>query len=283
MKITKYLMIIAAAAGLAAACQEMEKIQFDHTTGDAPVLNTVEDIIITEKNISTEKVTFSWSKVTFEQNVQVSYSLEASAEGFQTIELATDIANNTSVELAYADLNNLFYNTMMLSNLQTYDIQFRVSAYVGESDKIFSEPVTAKVKVIASEKKYPSFFVVGSYNSWTHGNAQQEYLFDFAEDGVKYQGVIDFGENHANNEFKLTKGEWGKEEHSMSGAHDAEAETVTLVAGGGDNINVYKADRYYHFTFTPGGPALTKNLSFNEVKIEGTAVSGGSAVMELKV
>lgn len=283
MKIIKYLMTIAAAAGMAAACQEMEKIQFDPSTGEVPVLNAVEDIIITEKNISTDKVTFSWSEVKFEQHVQVSYALEASAEGFQTIELATDVANDTSVELAYADLNNMFYNTMMLSNLQTYDVQFRVAAYVGESEKLFSEYVTAKVKVIASEKKYPSFFVVGSYNSWTHGNAQQEYVFDFAEDGLKYQGVVDFGENHANNEFKLTKGDWGVEEHSMSGAHDAETETVTLVAGGGDNINVYKADRYYHFTFTPGGPTLTKNLSFNEVKIEGSAVSGGSAVMEFKV
>ena len=281
MKIVKYLMTLAAAAGMMAACQELEQVNFDPSTGETPVLNAVDDIIITDKNISTDKASFSWSKVSFELNVQVSYALIASVEGFDSVELATDMTE-TSISLDYSDLNDVFYNKMMLSNLQTYDATFTVAAYVGESERLVSEAVAAKVKVIASEKKYPAYFVVGSYNGWSHGNDQQEYLFDFAEDGASFQGVIDFGENHSANEFKFTQGDWGKGEHSMSGAHDAEAETVTLVSGGGDNINVYKADRYYHLTFSPGALSLKKNLSFNEMKIEGSAVPGGSMQMELK-
>ena len=81
--------------------------------------------------------------------------------------------------------------------------------------------------------------------------------------------MVDFGEDHAANEFKITAGAWGKDEHSMNGAHDAESKTISLVAGGGDNINVYQAKRYYQFSFLREGPALKLNFALNSLGISG--------------
>ncbi|MBR2063737.1 MAG: hypothetical protein IJ971_03465, partial [Bacteroidales bacterium] len=92
--------------------------------------------------------------------------------------------------------------------------------------------------------------------------------------------VIDFGADHASNEFKITAGAWGNDEHSMNGAHDAESKTISLVAGGGDNINVYQAKRYYHLTFDRA-LTLTADFSFDQIGVIGDFNAwGGDVVME---
>ena len=279
MKITKYFLSLAAAVGMIAGCQTPEIIKIAAPEDVvAPVLGEIDGPIeITPTNMGLEKVTFAWSAADYGVPVQVNYSLEAATAAAPDTKVAiTSGLTATSVEVTYEVLNQILFNDLKLADGVAEDVVFTVGAKVGETAKIYSNAVTVSCKVTAAEKVYPKLYVVGSYNGWSHDSNQ--YLFDFAGADAVYQGLIDFGADHAANEFKITGGAWGKDEHSMNGAHDAESKTIALVAGGGDNINVYQAKRFYHLTFDRA-LTLTADVSFDQIGVIGDFNGWGADVV----
>ena len=280
MKITKYFLSMAAALGMIAGCQKPEMIQIAAPEDvKAPVLEAVQGPIeITPTNMALEKVTFNWSAADYGVATQVNYSLEAAtAAAPDTKVTITSGITGTTAELTYDQLNQILFNDLKLADGAAEDVLFMVGAKVGEYAKIYSNAITVSCKVTAAEKVYPKLWVVGSYNGWAHDTSNQ-FIFDFAGTDAVYQGMIDFGEDHASNEFKITGGAWGTDEHSMNGAHDPEAKTISLVAGGGDNINVYQAKRFYHLTFDRA-LTLTADVSFDQIGVIGGFNDWGADVV----
>ena len=266
MKITKYIAGLAAAAGMLLGCQRLEMVQVcDPSEVVPPVLNAVEDLVITADNMM-QTATFTWDAADFGAKVAVEYALEASYEGGDIHEIVVGLSG-TSARLSYEVLNLNLYNNVKLPADTPVVADFYISARVGSGQKFYSEPVKVNVQVTAAEKKYPILYIVGSYNGWSHDRNQ--YIFDFDGNDDVYQGMIDFGKDHASNEFKITGGAWGKDEHSMNGPHDPESKTINLVAGGGDNINVYQAKRFYHLTFSRSALTLTADFAVNSLGISG--------------
>ena len=118
-------------------------------------------------------------------------------------------------------------------------------------------------------------YVVGTYNGWRH--EYSTYLYDYSGDNATYEGVVDFNSfglwtGIENNEFKLTGGDWGIDEHSQSeGDHyGTEPDVLSLVEGAGANINAYQEKRFYHFTFDRASNTLKKNYAFNSVGVIGS-------------
>ena len=179
----------------------------------------------------------------------------------------------TTTNLAFKDLNGtLLYGLEIEPNKKT-DVNFYIAASIGGVGKVYSDPVLATVEVTNAEKEYPKLYIVGSYNGWNHDNAANpnQFIFDFAEEDKVYQGLIDFGAAHSSNEFKITAGGWGNQEHSMASG-TAEGLTM-LVASGGDNINTYQAKRYYHLTFDrtdANNITLNADFSFDHVGVVGS-------------
>ena len=280
MKITKYFLSMAAAVGMIAGCQKPEMIQIAAPEDvKAPVLEALQGPIeITPTNMALEKVTFNWSAADYGVATQVNYSLEAAtAAAPDTKVTITSGITGTTAELTYDQLNQILFNDLKLADGVAEDVLFMVGAKVGEYAKIYSNAITVSCKVTAAEKVYPKLWVVGSYNGWAHDTSNQ-FIFDFAGTDAVYQGMIDFGEDHASNEFKITGGAWGTDEHSMNGAHDPEAKTISLVAGGGDNINVYQAKRFYHLTFDRA-LTLTADVSFDQIGVIGGFNDWGADVV----
>lgn len=265
MKITKYIVMLAAAVGMTAACQKEEIVTFNPEDVVAPVLHAVEDIVVTVDNKS-EAVTFTWDAADFGVKAQVYYSLDM-ARGDKKVNLFSGVSG-TSMNVSYDNINNKAFNDLEIPSGEAGDVTFTLGAKLNVGETFYAAPVAAKVTPTAAEKVYEKMWVVGSYNGWAHDSSNQ-FLYNYAEDGVIYTGVIDFGEDHSANEFKLTGGAWGNDEHSATGTNAEEAATVTLVAGGGDNIAAYKAFRYYHLSFDKSAPSLSKNFSFNQVGIIG--------------
>ena len=279
MKITKYFLSMAAAVGMIAGCQKPEMIQIAAPEDVvAPVLEAVEGPIeITPSNMVDGKVTFTWSAADYGVATQVNYSLlAATAAAPETKVSITSGLTKTSAEITYETLNAILFNDLKLNDGVAEDVVFTISAKIGEYSPIYSNAITVSCKVTAAEKQYPKLYVVGSYNGWSHDKNQ--YLFDFAGTDAVYQGIVDFGADHAANEFKITGGAWGNDEHSMNGAHDPESKTIALVAGGGDNINVYQAKRYYHLTFDRA-LTLTADFSFDQLGVIGDFNGWGDDVV----
>ncbi len=280
MKITKYFLSLAAAAGMIAGCQKPEMVQISAPEDVvAPVLKSVADVNITADNMGLESVTFEWSAADFGAMTQIDYAIEVANAGQTAKAIVTSGINGTKAEVAYEALNAILLYELKLASGVASEVDFYISAKVGEYAKVYSAPVTVSASATAAEKKYPKLYVVGSYNGWSHDSNQ--YLFDFTGDDKVYQGLIDFGADHASNEFKITAGAWGNDEHSMNGAHDPESKTIAMVVGGGDNINVWQANRYYHLTFDRA-LTMTMNVGFNQIGVIGDFNGwGGDVVMEL--
>lgn len=227
MKISKYLMMLAAAVGMTAACQKDELIKFDPVTVVAPVLEQVSDIVVTEDNMATDKVKFVWSKADFGMNVLVTYTL-VTVYGEEVVELNKDLSG-TEVEVAYSTLNGKFYNDLGMPAGVPTEVKFMVYAKLADSDKVYSNEVKINFTAVEAEKTYPVsiYGVVGTINGWA---APDVKMFDIG-DGMyaAFNVVFDQGENW----FKIRANEVWEE----SGNFGLSAKSAISVDAGYDLIS----------------------------------------------
>ena len=278
MKITKYFLSMAAAIGMIAGCQKPEMVQISAPEDVvAPVLSPVADINITAANLGLESVTFEWSAADFGAQTQVNYAIEVAAAGQSDKVVVTSGVTETSAVVSYESLNAVLLYDLGLASGIAENVDFYVSAKVGEYAKVYSAPVTTSATVTEAEKEYPKLTVAGSYayNNWTPGKGQ--FVYDFEGTDVRYSGVIDFGEDVSALNFKFVGEAWGNNEFSVPAgeAQAPEAAELPLVAGGGDNISAYTTHRFYSLTLDKSAPKVIKNFSFNSLGVIGDATSTG--------
>ena len=269
---------MAAAIGMIAGCQKPEMVQISAPEDVvAPVLSPVADINITAANLGLESVTFEWSAADFGAQTQVNYAIEVAAAGQSDKIVVTSGVTETSAVVPYESLNAVLLYDLGLASGISENVDFYVSAKVGEYAKVYSAPVTASATVTAAEKQYPKLTVAGSYayNNWTPGKGQ--FVYDFEGTDVKYSGVIDFGEDVSALNFKFVGEAWGNNEFSVPAgeAQAPEAAELPLVAGGGDNISAYTTHRFYSLTLDKSAPKVIKNFSFNSLGVIGDATPTG--------
>ena len=269
---------MAAAIGMIAGCQKPEMVQISAPEDVvAPVLSPVADINITAANLGLESVTFEWSAADFGAQTQVNYAIEVAAAGQSDKVVVTSGVTETSAVVSYESLNAVLLYDLGLASGIAENVDFYVSAKVGEYAKVYSAPVTASATVTQAEKEYPKLTVAGSYayNNWTPGKGQ--FVYDFEGTDVKYSGVIDFGEDVSALNFKFVGEAWGNNEFSVPAgeAQAPEAAELPLVAGGGDNIAAYTTHRFYSLTLDKATPKLVKNFSFNSLGVIGDATPTG--------
>ena len=108
-------------------------------------------------------------------------------------------------------------------------------------------------------------------------------MYDHAENGLKYQGVIDFGENWMSTTkggFKLTpKADWSGEyaepeawdkdydDRLASGALERNPKEVQFAAGGGDCKRYSIMNRYYHFSLSMEDYKFTMEKAFDGISL----------------
>lgn len=286
MKITKYAMMLLAAAGLTQACSELDQVQaYDPSKVVAPVLNALpSEIVITPENMGETQV-FTWDAADFGVLTQINYSIEASYNDTRLV-LFTGL-DGTSSEQTYESLNNVLALAVEDGGLgipseTPTDVDFYISATIGTGyEKFYSAPVTVTMTVTTAERTYPTVWVIGDYCGWNHGNSQ--FLFSFSGDEVNYEGIVDFGVKAANG-FKLTgvggwddSCNWGLDGDAP--APDAEAASLTLIsAGNSANIQVY-SKRFYRLAFDRSTLTLRNLLSFDQMGMVGDFNGWGEDVV----
>ncbi|MBQ7020421.1 MAG: SusE domain-containing protein [Bacteroidales bacterium] len=266
MKITKYIMMLAAAAGLSAACQKDEIVTFNPEDVVAPVLHAVSDVVVTVDNKDTESLKFTWDAASFGVNAQVYYTLNMSANDV-TVNLFSG-ATGTSYAVSYDALNNKAFNDLGIASGEAGEVSFTLGAKLNAGETYWADPVKANITPTSAEKVYPMVYVIGNYCGWSHDTAL--HLYNFSEDEVLYQGVVDFGAgDEKTGGFKITPGPSWDAEWGGPGSADEEPASLTLLTSGGSDIKNYVAKRYYHFTLDTKTCVLTKKMSFDQVGIIG--------------
>ena len=271
--------IMALAGVVATSCtQEHIDVQYIPENAVAPVLGEIADCELAEDG---EAIVVEYTKADFGvataqvHNLYISLSEDmadmkkAKAEfGDNTITLKQADLNITALDLAEAGASTDFYFAIV-ANLNTD------KGAAVDGTNLMSNVVKANLKSYVAEvlpvEKFAKMYVVGTLNGWDHGTVEKEYdfIYNYTNDNNTFAGIIDLREPNSAAEFKLTAGGWGNEEHSMDGAQDAEATTVRLVAGGGDNINVWQTKRFYAVEFDKGGLTIKKSWAADQIGIIG--------------
>jgi hypothetical protein len=279
MKMKKYILLMAAAVmGLWSCQSELEKVTLvDPSQVVAPVLHELPgEITITADNMS-EEVVFGWEKADFGQPVQYAYSLYATTDDINSIVVLYSNMSGVSQKITYEKFNQLVTTKKDKGGLGlptgiATEVSFFVGATVGSNYQTFySNARTVLVTPTEAEREYEMVWLPGSANGWNHGKAN--HLFCYAEDGNTFVGVTDFGADFASNQFKITgaadwadaTGNWGMADPTAA----PESGSITLLNGSNDNISIYTAHRYYHFTFTKANLGLTKDAGFDKVGVIG--------------
>ena len=290
MKITKYILSFAAAAGLLAACQTPEVVQIASPENVVPA--SLHELDVTEIAISAtnqqETVSFSWEAADYGAPTQISYSLEAALD--ETSKKVTILSGlvKTEATVTYEDLNRVLFNDLEVPEGQPTGLKIYVGSvlYAGSSvasyPKVYSEPKSLTVTVTAAEKVYPMVYVIGDFNGWKDGTTQE--LFEFTPASGKYSGMLGFGGKAANG-WKI-KGtaegwddtcNWGLDGDKETPA--AEASELTLISSGGSkDIKIYSKN-FYNMTFDKTALTLKMNLSFDQIGVIGSFNDWGADVV----
>lgn len=277
----KLLYSILALAGVVATSCTQEHIDVQYIPGNvvAPVLGNIEGCELAEDGAD---IVVDYTKADFGVATAQTHTLYiAKSEDMEGMKKAKASFGDNTITMTQADLNiaaldladagvEADFYFAIVANLNTD----KGSLVAGS--EFMSNVVKATFKSYVADvlpvEKYAKMYVVGTLNGWDHGTVEKEYDFIYnynADNANLYAGIVDFREANAAGEFKLTGGAWGDNEHSMSGAHDSEASVVTLVAGGGDNINVWQTKRFYAVEFDKGAPTIKKLWAADQIGVIG--------------
>ena len=257
--------MLAAVVGMTAACQKEEFVTFNPDNVVAPVLHAVEDIVVTVDNKS-EAVTFTWDAADFGVKTQIYYSLDMAKDG-KSVNLFSGVSG-TSMNVSMENINNKAYNDLAIPADEAGEVTFTLSAKLNVGASYPAAPVKAKVTPTAAEKVYPNVWVIGNYCGWAHDASL--YLWNFAEDGDVFMGVVDFGAgDEKTGGFKITPaGNWDAE-FGGTGTADVDPASIPVVTSGGSDIKNFTTMRFYHFSLSTTALTLSKNYAFNQVGIIG--------------
>ena len=182
----------------------------------------------------------------------------------------------TGITVASKDMNNVLISLGCEAGVAKA-IDYRLVATMTGTEQtkyqLVSNTITSNLTAYLSEKTYSTVWVLGSFNGWSHDKAL--FLYNFAEDDVKYSGCVDFGTDHAKNAFKLTgaaswsndTGNWGVATVSA----DVDPASTTLLNASNDNITNFTGHEFYCFGFNKNSLLLTNYLGFDKVGVIGLA------------
>ena len=243
MKFNKFFMAMAAAATMFAACGEKEgPTGGDDWTETAPEFTSdVADIVVTEETLS-EKVKFTYSPADFGVNTQINYAIEVQiGEGLKAV-VAT--STTTEAEATLEDINYELYVKLGITIGEATDVNFYVSAQMGASEKLYSQPKTAKVTAIEAGPKKSEWGLVGTINNWA---APDITMFEVDSYFVAYNVTLTTAD-----EFKIRANEeWNDEKNygtEVKGTFAPNTIIPVITSGGSQNIGV-KEDGVYDIYF----------------------------------
>ena len=284
MRLSRYILLLTAFLGMAVGCVREEMAQIDPDMVIVPVLHDPgfpkepEAITITAANQS-EEITFTWDAAHLGFGAQFNYSVELYTSDSLKVAVGGGV-NTTTATVKYEDINYALVVTLGAVPAEPVKVNFCLSASVGVR-KFYSEPVPVIIVPTNAAKQFPNLHFIGSFCDWNHLQAQ--LLYDFDETGVKYQAVIDFGEEWMTSTFqgfKLTpeanwNSEWSEpeawdEEYQdkvAAGTLEKNLPEVEFATAGGNCMRYSEMNRFYHFTMNTESGMLTMEAAFDEAAV----------------
>lgn len=227
-------------------------------TGDAPVLSSsAPDTLVLRQNEAEETITFSWNAYEHswsDTNVStdvLDYVIQIgrSGDNFRStvVEQSTKSTNiSYTVAALNAALLDLRYEPGVAAN-----VDVRLIASLAPNRPAYSNTITIRVTPYEDLMMYPSLYLAGSFNGWSHSDAHR---VGSVEDDGNYEGYVYFP--NANTEFKFSsQAGWDGTNYGDDG--------VDKLSADGSAGNLVVAEAGYYFL-----KADTEALSWSAVKTD---------------
>ena len=233
-------MAIAAIAAMFTACDKTPEQEGEFTETAPEFTSEVSDIVVTEETLD-NKLTFTCSPADFGVSTQINYSLEVQIgeEGLKSV-VAT--STTTTIETTLEKLNYELYVKLGITIGEPVDVNFYISAQMGESAKLYSQPKTAKVTAIEAGPMKSEWGLVGTVNGWGFPDIT---MFIVEPYFVAYNVVLT-----ETDEFKIrasVAGEWDDTKNygtEVKGTFAPNVIIPVVTSGGSQNIGVKEAGVY---------------------------------------
>lgn len=233
-------MAIAAVAAMFTACDKTPEQEGEFTETAPEFTSEVSDIVVTEETLD-NKLTFTCSPADFGVSTQINYSLEVQIgeEGLKSV-VAT--STTTTIETTLEKLNYELYVKLGITIGEPVDVNFYISAQMGESAKLYSQPKTAKVTAIEAGPMKSEWGLVGTVNNWGFPDIT---MFIVEPYFVAYNVVLT-----ETDEFKIrasVAGEWDDTKNygtEVKGTFAPNVIIPVITSGGSQNIGVKEAGVY---------------------------------------
>lgn len=269
--------VLVVSALLLTACTVEKGPVFNLEDAVPPVLDPVTEYELSDSVEVFAELTFTPAEFGISTAKSYTAYVDLSGNDFASQRSVGTIIGTPDVEKETMTIESADFNSALLALGcevgAEVEAEIRIGASImGESSavagtEVFSESVSVTVTVYSMEKVYDMVYVPGAHNEWGFTTM----LFCYAEDEDSFTGVVDFGENYATSEFKITNGPaWDSGEYGDPGGTSAEAASMSVVTSGGSNITAYRSFRYYNFCLVKSTLTLNMNRGFNSVKVAGT-------------
>jgi len=187
------------------SCKKDENRVVIHT-GDTPVLNTsAPSTLVLRQDDAEETISFSWNAYEHswsDENVStdvLNYIIQIGHAGvdFQSA-LVERSTKSTSLLYTVAELNAALLDLRYEPGISA-GIDVRLVASLAPNRPIYSNTITLQVTPYEDVIIYPSLYLAGSFNDWSHSDAHR---VGSVENDGKYEGYVNFP--NANTEFKFS-------------------------------------------------------------------------------
>lgn len=280
-RLLNYIPVLGVALAFTACESDLDGVTYNAENAQAAVLEApaTTSYVLESRNSENVAFTLTWTKPDFGYNTIVTTNIDFDLAGnnfanaVQLASVTTAESQDIQVGALNTNILTLLRNQGIEEDYSARDFEIRLSSSISNaSTPLYSNVITLNIQPYSADIQYPEVYVIGDYSSWGWDTAQS--LFSFSEDGVNFEGVIDFNTSTGGG-FKLTgatnwdNGNWGLD--GSAAAPDAEAASITLINDGGSgNISCY-SHRFYRFQFNNSTLVLTNNLSFDALYLVGSA------------
>ena len=282
-KLLNYIPVLGVAMAFAACESDLDGATYNSETAQPAVLNELAttNYVLESRNSENVAFTLEWTKpdLGYPAIVTTTIDLDLAGENFGGARQLASVTTATSQEVTVGSLNsaiiNLLHDYGIEEDFSARDFEIRLSSSISQAEEpLHSNVLMLNITPYSMDIQYPEIYIIGDYNGWSQDESQQS-LFSFSEDGVNFEGIIDFNEKAANG-FKLKgaidnwdNGNWGTD--SNAEAPDAEAASIQLINDGGSGDIKCYSHRFYHFSFNNSTLVLNMNRSFDALYLVGSA------------
>ncbi|MHB1922269.1 MAG: SusE domain-containing protein [Chitinophagaceae bacterium] len=238
----KLIFATALLAFLFAGCQKQE-VRAIYTPGSSPTLNSsASTLVLDSTQDSVTAVTFTWPKVNYGYQADVSYTLEfdAPSDSFKNATQVTVGLNTLSKSYITKDFNVLAFQTLGLAPNTASPVAVRVMANVNQNGlstgpssiaPVYSNTINLTVTPYKILIVYPMLWVPGDYEGWSPASAP---TVASVEANNQYEGYIYFPPG-GTYQFKFTPApNWNTSYGWLSSVTTGNSVTGTMSTSGGN-------------------------------------------------